>query len=58
MGGQLEKGGILSPLGEGVSKEGFNRAQRGETGTEGAQKQGKGWGESLSGGLVGGSGKK
>lgn len=61
VGGQFSEGGLLGVAGEGVSKEGFNRAERKDAGgLEGVadkDKQ-KGWTESLSGGFLGGSGKK
>lgn len=40
-----------------MSKEGFNRAERGETGTEDIQKDGKTWSNTLTGGMVGDAGK-
>lgn len=56
VGGQFAKGGLLSPVGEGISKEGVNRAERGDTGPLDKEKAQKGWTESLSGGLLGGGG--
>ena len=32
VGGQFGKGGLLNPVGEGLSQEGMNRAERGDTG--------------------------
>ena len=61
VGGQFGKGGLLAPVGEGISKEGVNRAERGDTGPfdkEQAEKAQKGWTESLSGGMLGGGQKK
>lgn len=59
VGGQFSKGGLLGGAGEGVSKEGFNRAERKDAGgLEGVadQERQKGWGETLSGGFLGGGG--
>lgn len=61
VGGQLDSGGLLGKVGDMSSKEGMNRAERGDTGPIDKQKieQGqKGWGETLSGGMLGGGGKK
>ena len=52
VGGQFGKGGLLGGVGEITSKEGVNRAERGDTGPA------KGWGETLTGGVFGGGGKK
>lgn len=63
VGGQFSSGGLLGGVGNTTSKEGVNRAERGDTGPidkEDLGKKaegGKGWGQTLSGGLVGG-GKK
>ena len=49
----------MNVAGEGVSKEGFNRAERKDAGgLEGVadQEKQKGWTETLSGGFLGGSG--
>lgn len=60
VGGQFSSGGLLGGVGDISSKEGVNRAERGDTGPidkEELEKK-KGWGESLTGGyLGGGSGK-
>lgn len=45
-------------MGEGISKEGVNRAESGDTGPLDTDKVQKGWTESLSGGMLGGGGKK
>jgi len=61
IGGQLDSDGLLGKVGDMTSKEGMNRAERGDTGPIDKQKieQGqKGWGETLSGGMLGGGGKK
>lgn len=63
VGGQLSSGGLLGGVGDTTSKEGVNRAERGDTGPVDKEdlgkkaEGGKGWGQTLSGGLVGG-GKK
>lgn len=71
VGGQLGKGGLLNPVGEGVSDQGITRAEKGDTGplsTEEAQKQQKGYlggatdavkgaGSSIGGWLPGGGAK-
>lgn len=65
VGGQFGSGGLLRGVGELSSKEGFNRAERGDLGPLEAKKleeqkgKGKSWGESVPvvGGLLGG-GKK
>jgi len=57
VGGQLASGGLLGAVGDASSKEGMNRAERGDTGPldKGKLEEGqKGWTESLSGGMVGG----
>ena len=61
MGGQLGSGGLLGGVGELASKEGVNRAERGDTGPidkKQLEKQQKGWGETLTGGMLGGGGGK
>ena len=61
VGGQFSQGGLLNVAGEGVSKEGFNRAERKDAGgLEGVAdgEKRKGWGETLTGGYLGGAGKK
>ncbi|KAK3167660.1 hypothetical protein OEA41_010787 [Lepraria neglecta] len=66
VGGTLSSGGILGGVGDMSSKEGVNRAERGDTGpidpskldARKQQQQQKGWTETLSGGYLGGSGKK
>ena len=64
VGGTLSSGGILGGVGDMTSKEGVNRAERGDTGPidpnklDAQQKEQKGWTETLSGGYLGGSGKK
>ncbi|MCJ1393158.1 hypothetical protein MMC18_006030 [Xylographa bjoerkii] len=57
VGGQFSSGGLLGGIGDMTSKEGVNRAERGDTGPVDKaklEKQQKGWGETLSGGFVGG----
>lgn len=56
VGGQFSKGGLLGGVGEISSKEGVNRAERGDTGLI-SQQGAKEWGETLTGGVLGG-GKK
>ncbi len=70
--GQLKSGGLLGGVGDLVSKEGVNRAERGDTGLgekelqakaqeeEAKGKGKKGWGESIPGAsyLMGAGGKK
>lgn len=60
MGGQFGSGGLLGGVGELASKEGVNRAERGDTGPLDKQKVeagGKGWGSYVPGsGWFGGSG--
>ena len=66
VGGTLSSGGILGGVGDMSSKEGVNRAERGDTGpidpsklnAQKQQQQQKGWTETLSGGYLGGSGNK
>ncbi|KAL8829668.1 MAG: hypothetical protein Q9191_001877 [Dirinaria sp. TL-2023a] len=51
VGSQLAKGGCLAPVGEGVSKEGVNRAGKGDTGpldTAQAKQQQSSWAASAS----------
>ena len=63
VGGTLSSGGILGGVGDMSSKEGVNRAERGDTGpldpkameNLGKKKEEKGWTETLSGGYLGGS---
>lgn len=55
VGGQFAKGGLLGGVGEISSKEGVNRAERGDMGPVGQQGT-KGWGETLTGGYFGGGG--
>lgn len=55
VGGQFAKGGLLGGVGEISSKEGVNRVERGDTGPF-SQQAAKGWGETLTGGILGGSG--
>ena len=65
MGGQLSSGGLLGGVGDATSKEGVNRAERGDPGLDakevgklGQQKEReKGWTETLSFGYLGGGGK-
>ncbi|KAL8786799.1 MAG: hypothetical protein Q9195_008057 [Heterodermia aff. obscurata] len=60
VGGQLDSKGLLGAVGDTSSKEGVNRAERGDTGPLNpaeAKKAQKGWGETLTGGYFGG-GKK
>ena len=57
VGGQLDSDGILGGVGDATSKEGFNRAERGDTGPidkAEMEKEQKGWSETLSGGYLGG----
>lgn len=56
VGGQLSSGGLLGGVGDTTSKEGVNRAERGDTGPVGREEGGgmKGWGEGLTGGYLGG----
>ncbi len=61
--GQLKSDGLLGGVGDLVSKEGVNRAERGDSGLgekEAVEKGKKGWGESIpgSGWITGGGGKK
>ena len=68
VGGQFGKGGLLNPVGQAASDEGFTRSERGGTGPlskDAAGKQGsgigeqaKGWGSTLTGGMLGGGGEK
>lgn len=64
VGGTLSSGGILGGVGDLSSKEGVNRAERGDPGlgdvpgAKQAEKEQKGWTETLSGGYLGGGGKK
>jgi len=61
VGGTLSSGGILSGVGDMSSKEGVNRAERGDPGLDpkelerlGKKEEPKGWTETLSGGYLGG----
>lgn len=57
VGGTLSSGGILGGMGDMTSKEGVNRAERGDPGVDNplAKKEApKSWTETLSGGYVGG----
>ncbi|KAM0798445.1 hypothetical protein BDR22DRAFT_952123 [Usnea florida] len=64
VGGQLSSGGLLGGVGDMTSKEGVNRAERGDPGLDtreldklsGKEKEekGKGWTETLSLGYLGG----
>lgn len=62
VGGQFGSGGLLGGVGELASKEGVNRAERGDTGPLDKQKveaEGKGWGSYVPGsGWFGGDGGK
>ncbi len=61
VGGQLGSNGLLGGVGDAASKQGMNRVERGEheSALKDGQSQGKGWGETLTGGMMGGSsGKK
>ncbi|KAF6239469.1 hypothetical protein HO173_002013 [Letharia columbiana] len=62
VGGQFSSGGLLGGVGDMTSKEGVNRAERGDPGLDpkeleklNAQKKQKGWTETLSMGYMGGS---
>lgn len=63
VGGQLSSGGLLGGVGDMTSKEGVNRAERGDPGIDqkeldklsGQKKKEKGWTETLSMGYLGGS---
>ena len=67
VGGQLSSGGLLGGVGDMTSKEGVNRAERGDPGVNakeleklgdaGQKKQEKGWTETLSMGYLGGGSK-
>jgi len=60
VGGQLSSGGLLGGVGDMTSKEGVNRAERGDTGPipkQDLDKQQKTWGQSLTGGYLGSSKK-
>lgn len=64
LGGQFGKGGLLGGVGNAASSQGFNRAERGDTGPVGklqeggksAGEQAKGLGSTLTGGMLGGGG--
>lgn len=64
VGGQLSSGGLLGGVGDMTSKEGVNRAERGDPGLDPKEleklnvqkkQQQKGWTETLSMGYLGGS---
>lgn len=63
VGGQLSSGGLLGGVGDMTSKEGVNRAERGDPGIDAKEldklsaqkKKEKGWTETLSMGYLGGS---
>ena len=67
LGGQLSSGGLLGGVGDMSSKQGMNRAERGDMGPldqaklkeeeQKTQQQGKGWTETLSAGYLGGAKK-
>lgn len=62
VGGQLSSGGLLGGVGDMTSKEGMNRAERGDPGLDpkeleklnAQKKKEKGWTETLSMGYLGG----
>lgn len=59
VGGTLSSGGVLGGVGDMTSKEGVNRAERGDLDPQKLEKKKeKGWTETLSGGYLGGGGKK
>ena len=68
VGGQFSNNGLLGGMGNAASKEGFNRAERGDTGPvdkNQADQGGKGVGDqaqklgsTLTGGMLGGGGEK
>ncbi|KAK0507238.1 hypothetical protein JMJ35_010276 [Cladonia borealis] len=62
VGGTLSSGGVLGGVGDMTSKEGINRAERGDLDPkkleEERKRKEKGWTETLSGGYLGGGGKK
>ncbi|CAN9283300.1 unnamed protein product [Alternaria sp. RS040] len=59
VGGQVGKGGIAQPLGDAVSKEGINRAERGGKDEQGKPIEGQGplggYGQSATDGVKGGA---
>jgi hypothetical protein len=59
VGGQIGKGGIAQPLGDAVSKEGINRAERGGKDDKGKPIEGQGplggYGQSAADGVKGGA---
>lgn len=59
VGGQVGKGGIAQPLGDAVSKEGINRAERGGKDEQGKPIEGQGplggYGQSAADGVKGGA---
>ena len=59
VGGTLSSGGVLGGVGDMTSKEGVTRAERGDLDPQKLEKKKeKGWTETLSGGYLGGGGKK
>ena len=62
VGGTFSSGGVLGGVGDMTSKEGVNRAERGDLDPkkleEERKRKEKGWTEMLSGGYLGGGGKK
>lgn len=68
VGGQFGKGGLLNPVGQAASDQGFTRAERGDTGPvdkndagqqgAGVGEKAKGWGNTLTGGMLGGGGEE
>ena len=62
VGGTLSSGGVLGGVGDMTSKEGVNRAERGDLDPqkleEERKRKEKGWTETLSGGYFGGGAKK
>lgn len=62
VGGTLSSGGVLGGVGDMTSKEGVNRAERGDLDPkkleEERKRKEKGWTETLSGGYLSGGGKK
>ena len=59
VGGQMDNDGLLGGVGQKFSTEGFNRVERGEPQkhAQATGEQGKGWTETVTGGMLGG-GKK
>jgi len=54
--GQVGKGGLAQPLGDAVSKEGINRAERGGKDENGSSGPLGGYGQSATEGVKGGAG--